>query len=93
MRPLMLVLLLAGCAPVSAPPTSPSRPPVSSAADPLGDAVGRIANRTAAQATSAGSSNVTRTIYQDTGGSMAGQIGAAAVRNTASELQRWWSGR
>jgi hypothetical protein len=85
-----LFWLLAGCAnaPPPAPTTSKAAP-----ADPLADALGRIGSRTASQATGMGGNAASREVYTVTGGSLLGQIGGSAVRNTATEIQRWWSTR
>lgn len=90
-----VALLLAGCAttPPSQPhpPTPASKPPVATS-DPFAEALGRIGSRTAGQATAIGGRAASGSVYQSAGGGTVGSIGAAAVSNTAAEIQRWWNG-
>jgi hypothetical protein len=78
MRPLAIMLLLSACAESATVPD---------------DAMSRISHRTAGQATAMGASDIASGIYRSSGGSFLGQLGSAAVRNTASELQRAWNAR
>lgn len=86
----VVALLLTGCA--NAPPPTPATSHAAPS-DPLADALGRIGSRTAQQATGMGGSAASREVITTTGGSFGGQVLSAGVRNTASEVQRWWSGR
>lgn len=68
-------------APRSRPVTAPRQPTT---------AAGRIGSRTAQQATGAAGSAAARSVYTAVGGGTLGSLASSAVRNTVSELQRWW---
>lgn len=91
-----MALFLGGCAPappLPSPPSTSASKPQASTPDPVADALGRIGNRTAGQATAIGGNAASSSVYTATGGSFLGQVGSAAVRNTTTEIQRWWYGR
>jgi hypothetical protein len=94
MKPLALLLLLSACAlPPQPPPPTVAVPSDRVVKRPAQSPVDRVVTRTAGQATQMGASELSRDVFQSSGGSFLGKLGSSAVRNTGNEIQRWWSGR